>query len=320
MSTSFTDGKTGRLITHYKGGPDVLLPKCALSPEARAAIIQAQEQMASEGQRTILLAEKPTSTSNVAPSEDDFATLNDLQFLGLLGIVDPPRPEIPSTVTDVRRSGARFHMVTGDFVLTAVAIAKECKIITTESVARVSSIPANAEAGFSPPYALAVEGKEIPTLTRAQWDVIWEVEEVVFARTTPEQKLAIVREARERQLVVAVTGDGTNDAPAMKAADVGIAISTGSDVALEAADLVLMGSFASIVDGIRNGRLVFQNLQKVISYLLPAGSWSEDWPVLVNVFLGVPLPLSSFLMIIICTLTDLASVSFSRLEAVVGVI
>jgi sodium/potassium-transporting ATPase subunit alpha len=96
-----------------------------------------------------------------------------------------------------------------------------------------------------------------------------------------------------------------NDAPALRAADVGVAVVTGSDVAIDAADLVLLNKFDSIIDAVRLGRLVFQNLQKVIAYLLPAGSWSEIWPVLVNVFFGVPLPLSSFLMIIICVFTDL---------------
>ena len=118
--------------------------------------------------------------------------------------------------------------------------------------------------------------------------------------------MRIVQALQSRGIATAVTGDGVNDAPALKLADVGVAMANGSDVALEAADLVLLDSFDSIVDGIRLGRLVFQNLQKVISYLLPAGSWSEIWPVILNVFVGVPLPLSSFLMIIICVFTDLS--------------
>ncbi|KAG0098109.1 hypothetical protein BGZ93_001143, partial [Podila epicladia] len=129
-------------------------------------------------------------------------------------------------------------------------------------------------------------------------------EEIVFARTSPEQKLRIVTELQNRNCIVAVTGDGVNDAPALKAADVGVAVVSGSDVAIEAADLILLGGFDSIPEAIRLGRLVFQNLQKSIGYLLPAGSWSEVWPVLINVLLGTPLTLSSFLMIIICCFTD----------------
>lgn len=150
-----------------------------------------------------------------------------------------------------------------------------------------------------------LEGAQLAGLDQGDWDIICNYEEIVFARTTPEQKLRIVTELRARHNVVAVTGDGVNDAPALRAADVGVAVAGGSDVAIEAADLVLMDSFTSLIEAIRLGRLVFQNLQKVIAYLLPAGSWSEIWPVLLNVFFGTPLPLSAFLMIIICVFTDL---------------
>jgi sodium/potassium-transporting ATPase subunit alpha len=153
--------------------------------------------------------------------------------------------------------------------------------------------------------SLMLEGQNISRLSEEDWDLVCEYEEIVFSRTTPEQKLRIVNEFRSRDNVVAVTGDGVNDAPALRAADVGVAVVSGSDVAIDAADLVLLDRFDSIVEAIRLGRLVFQNLQKVIAYLLPAGSWSEIWPVLMNVFFGVPLPLSTFLMIIICVFTDL---------------
>jgi sodium/potassium-transporting ATPase subunit alpha len=130
--------------------------------------------------------------------------------------------------------------------------------------------------------------------------------QIVFARTTPDQKLRIVKEFKKRDHLVAVTGDGVNDAPALKEAQAGVAMGSGSDVAIQAADIVLLDSnFRSLLVGIKNGRLVFENLRKVIIYLLPAGSWSELLPILVNVFLGIPLPLSAFLMIYICVITDI---------------
>ncbi len=307
MSSTHMNGADGAQVVLLKGAPDVLLPKCNVTDEQRAIISRAQEGMAEQGQRTILLAKKPIKFGAEAPTEQECAASTDLIFLGLIGIVDPPRPEIPHTVREVRRSGARFHMVTGDFITTAIAIARQCEIVTASKVARLSDIPTSTVPDFVAPQALAIEGKEISMITQAQWDVICKVPEIVFGRTSPENKLKIVQEHMDRSLVTCVTGDGTNDSPALKAADVGIAIVGGSDVAIESADLVLMGSLASIIDGIRNGRLVFQNLQKVISYLLPAGSFSEDIPIFMNIFFGVPLPLSSFYMVIICVFTDLVS-------------
>jgi sodium/potassium-transporting ATPase subunit alpha len=118
--------------------------------------------------------------------------------------------------------------------------------------------------------SLVLDGNAIVHLSDEDWDVVCEYEEIVFARTTPEQKLSIVNELRARQNVVAVTGDGVNDAPALRAADVGVAVVSGSDVAIDAADLVLLDRFDSIVEAIRSGRLVFENLQKVSS---PSSPW-----------------------------------------------
>jgi sodium/potassium-transporting ATPase subunit alpha len=318
-------------IIFVKGAPDILLPQCTsyysavtntilpLDASATAQLIARQESWSRGGQRVILVCmrhytpESPIGSTDL--TEEVIDCITDLTVIGLLGIMDPPRPETARTVFDCRRAGTRFFMVTGDFGLTAGAIGRQVGIITyagePDSISQVQqrSKEGNRSGGYDRydriQHSLILEGKDLVQLSGNHWDIICQYEEIVFARTTPEQKLAIVNAFRARDNVVAVTGDGVNDAPALKAADVGIAVVTGSDVAIEAADLVLMGNFDSIVDGIRLGRLVFENLQKVIAYLLPAGSWSEAWPVMFNVYLGVPLPLSAFLMIIICCFTDL---------------
>ncbi|KAK3680820.1 putative K, P-type ATPase [Podospora appendiculata] len=332
--TAVSESKPGgQYQVFVKGAPDVLLPACtsywsgesntvvALDEAARSAFKVYQDKLSRNAERVIVLCEKTMVPSN-PPGSNAFSeevahnAIIDLTVVGILGITDPPRAETASTVAECRRAGIRFFMVTGDYGLTAAAIARDIGIFTSlaepDTFAiihtnldhyAVSEMRKARLAGDS--RSLLLEGPSVAQLTPTDWDRVCEYDEIVFARTTPEQKLRIVNEFRQRDNVVAVTGDGVNDAPALRAADVGVAVVTGSDVAIEAADLVLLDKFDSIVDAVRLGRLVFQNLQKVIAYLLPAGSWSEIWPVLLNVFLGVPLPLSSFLMIIICVFTDL---------------
>ena len=323
-----------QFVLLMKGAPDVLQPRCtaywsfeknSIQPfdaEARANFQGLQEQLSRRGERVILICQRLVTPnemmgSNAFSDEIQDLCLTGLTIIGLLGITDPPRQETAATVAACRRAGIRFFMVTGDFGLTAAAIARDVGIFThsrdpdtfdtivKQRVDRDSDCEKTSDRSEVTQTSLLIEGSSISKLLEEDWDVVCQYGEIVFARTSPEQKLRIVTEFKARGNAVAVTGDGVNDAPALRAADVGIAVVTGSDVALEAADLVLLDKFDSIIDAIRLGRLVFQNLQKVISYLLPAGSWSEIWPVLLNVYFGVPLPLSSFLMIIICVFTDL---------------
>lgn len=196
--------------------------------------------------------------------------------------------------------------------MTAQAIATECGIITnpakmvrnvsalSRDVLSASPVPAKSADMDSRPYtSIVISGPELITLNDNQWEQLCKYDEIVFARTTPEQKLRIVREFQARDEIVGMTGDGVNDAPSLKAADIGIAMGSGSDIAIEAADMVLLESFSAIVEAVQYGRVVFDNLKKTIAYLLPAGSFAEFWPVLTNVVFGLPQILSSFLMIII---------------------
>jgi sodium/potassium-transporting ATPase subunit alpha len=337
-STIESVAESSDFLMLVKGAPDVLQPRCSaywsyasnsirpFDTKSRAQFSAHQESLSRDGERVILLCQRRITTrerlgSNAFADEIQELSATDLTVIGLLGITDPPRKETASTVAACRRAGIRFFMVTGDFGLTAAAIARNVGIFTNaanpDTIKTILERREPLDPGLHPEKgavdieiestqtSLLLEGPSISHLRDEDWDVVCAYEEIVFARTSPEQKLRIVKEFKSRDNAVAVTGDGVNDAPALRAADVGIAIVTGSDVALEAADLVLLDKFDAIIDAIRLGRLVFQNLQKVISYLLPAGSWSEIWPVLISVYFGVPLPLSSFLMIIICVFTDL---------------
>ncbi|KAF5859084.1 hypothetical protein ETB97_003326 [Aspergillus alliaceus] len=332
--------KQGDTLLTIKGAPDILIERCThtigldgnvetLDGHVRRKVLEIKDQWSSEGRRVILLARKvlPAAEILVHPSSREFDSevmsqaKADLVLVGLVGIVDPPREEIPDVVRTLRRAGIRIFMVTGDFGLTALAIARQCGIVTTEGIVdTVASLQRSNQMSekltpSTPSPAIVVSGRELMSLDDCQWDQLCQYQEIVFARTTPEQKLRIVRELRSRDEIVGMTGDGVNDAPSLKAADIGIALGSGSDIAIEAADMVLLDSFSAVVEAVQYGRVVFDNLKKTIVYLLPAGSFSEFWPVFTNVMFGLPQVLSSFLMIIICCFTDCAAATVLAYEA-----
>ncbi|ORY05439.1 calcium ATPase [Basidiobolus meristosporus CBS 931.73] len=315
-------------VLMLKGAPDFLFDRCThvlsmdgteleLDQEAKNRLLRQQEEWSSEGQRVLLITRRfleDQEFDSTMESEAVESLAQGMCIVGLVGIIDPPRPEIYNVVKTCRQAGIRLFMVTGDYSLTAAAIARKVGIITASHVDNAADLAPTKEqislvthdGEKSVKKALVLSGADLPGLSEQQWDTITHYDEIVFARTTPEQKLRIVQEFQQRGNIVGVTGDGVNDAPALKAANIGIAMGSGSEVAMEAAHMVLLdNNFSSIIVAIENGRLVYDNLKKVILYLLPAGSWSELIPILVNFLLGVPLPLSAFLMICICVLTDM---------------
>lgn len=323
-----------------------------LNAENVNKIIQKKDAAAGEGLRVIALCQHELQTCFVEnpshqtdPSQPEFIVrepvegwekyilntlaLKESSFVGLLAIADPPRPDTKDSVEQMALAGVRTFMVTGDFNLTAAAIARKVSIIRSlpehvysiKDLARLQDenpIPPNLHPDDMKPTpqtdianlrALILNGPEVGPLTEPQWDFIaWYFHELTFARTTPENKQVIVEHLKARgNNVVGVTGDGTNDAPALKAADIGIAMGAGSDVAKDAASLILLGNdFSSIIVGIVYGRLVFENLRKIIVFLMTTGATVEFLAVFFNVVLGVPTPLSSFLQVFFCSVNDVA--------------
>lgn len=239
-----------------KGSPEGVLARCTHHQQAtdigeltdglRQEINSRSEQLASEGLRVLGLAYKPSQTG-AETTEAEAET--DLIWLGLVGMMDPPRLEVKDAVTRCQTAGIRTVMITGDHQLTAQAIATELGILQADD--RV------------------ITGKDIDQMTSEQ--LITEVEEIsVYARVAPEHKLRIVQAWQKRGEVVAMTGDGVNDAPALKQSDIGIAMGiTGTDVSKEAADMVLLDdNFASIVAAAEEGRIVYDNIRRFIKYVL----------------------------------------------------
>jgi len=248
MAHVWTSSNDGAQTVAAKGAPEAVMDLCHLNEADKARVAQAVNELAANGLRVLAVARAAFKGQDWPDSEHGF----DFEFVGLLGLADPVRPEVPAAVAECHAAGIRVVMITGDYPATALAIAQTAGLST------------QAEA----PGAV-LSGDEIATLSdEALRDRMASVS--VCARIAPDQKLRIVQALKARGDIVAMTGDGVNDAPALRAAHVGVAMGArGTDVAREAASLVLVDdNFAAIVRAIRLGRRIFDNLRKAMSYTL----------------------------------------------------
>jgi magnesium-transporting ATPase (P-type) len=241
-----------------------------------------QDRLAADGFRLLGVAVRPVSDPTLTATAA--AIERDLTFLGVVALWDPPRPEVEAAVAVCRGAGIRVVMVTGDYGLTAQAMARRIGL----------------------PVTKVVSGEEVERLSPAALTGLAKEPGVLFARTSPTHKLAIVTALRAGGEVVAVTGDGVNDAPALKAADIGVAMGRrGSDVAKEAAEVILTDdNFGSLVTAIREGRTTYANMGKFVTYIF-ASNVPELVPFLAFVFLRIPLPLTIMQILAVDLGTDL---------------
>jgi len=276
-------GNPDSSVVYLKGAVESILARCSqtlsrtgeLIPLELDACHLAAAQMAEKGLRVLAFARVSQGLSSSAALEHDDVARG-LTFLGLQGMMDPPRPEAVAAVRVCQAAGIRVKMITGDHVITAVAIARQIGLIVDDG-----------ESG----HPVALNGRDIAVLTDKELITVVQ-RTAVFARVAPEQKLRLVEALQASGNIVAMTGDGVNDAPALRQANIGVAMGiTGTEVAKEAADIVLTDdNFSSIEAAVEEGRGVYDNLVKFITWTLPT-NLGEGLVILVAVFAGVPLPI-----------------------------
>lgn len=282
----------GQNIVIVKGAFDMMAQRCIQGDLDTAKRIT--EEMSSSALRVLAVAYKKIDEVPDSPTSDELE--NGLTFLGLVGMIDPPRPEAKEAVATCRKAGIKPVMITGDHVVTASAIAKELGILQ--------------------PSDRAITGSELDAMTDSQLDE--QVENIaVYARVSPENKIRIVKAWQRKGQVVSMTGDGVNDAPALKAADIGCAMGiTGTDVAKGAADMTLTDdNFATIVDAVREGRGIYANIKKVVGFLLGTNI-GEIITVFAAMLLWHKTPLLSMQLLWINLVTDSMPAIALGMEAV----
>jgi sodium/potassium-transporting ATPase subunit alpha len=315
-----------RYLLVMKGAPERILDRCStivingeeqeMTDTWKDKFNEAYMELGGMGERVLGFAhvylDAGEYPKGFAFDTDDvnFQTEN-LAFVGLMSMIDPPRAAVPDAVAKCRSAGIKVIMVTGDHPITAHAISKSVGIIsdgnkTKEEIAKERGIPVE-QVPKGEARAAVVNGATLRDCTDADIDdIIRNHAEIVFARTSPQQKLIIVDGCQRAGQIVAVTGDGVNDSPALKKADIGVAMGiAGSDVSKQAADMILLDdNFASIVTGVEEGRLIFDNLKKSIAYTLTSNI-PEITPFLVFMCFSVPLPLGTVTILCIDLGTDL---------------
>ena len=282
----------GKNMVIVKGAFDMMAPRC-IAGDVQAARI-ATEKMSANALRVLAIAYKEMDTIPEPPTSEELE--NGLTLMGLVGMIDPPRPEAKAAVATCRKAGIKPVMITGDHVITASAIARELGILQEGDK--------------------AITGAELDAMTEAQLDR--EVEHIsVYARVSPENKIRIVKAWQKKDQVVSMTGDGVNDAPALKAADIGCAMGiTGTDVAKGAADMTLTDdNFATIVDAVREGRGIYANIKKVVGFLLGTNI-GEVITVFTAMLLWHKTPLLSMQLLWINLVTDSLPAIALGMEAV----
>uniref|UniRef100_A0A8D0DGN5 Sodium/potassium-transporting ATPase subunit alpha n=1 Tax=Salvator merianae TaxID=96440 RepID=A0A8D0DGN5_SALMN len=339
LSIHEAEDKPKGYILVMKGAPERVLDFCStilingkevnLDSKIQEAFQNAYDELGGQGERVLgfchcYLPERQFPRGFKFDTEKPNFPLKKLCFVGLISMIDPPRAAVPDAVLKCRSAGIKVIMVTGDHPITAKAIAKGVGIIsegneTVEDIAARLNIPVSQ---VDPREALAcvIHGAELKEMSAEDLDqVLRNHTEIVFARTSPQQKLIIVEGCQRQGAIVAVTGDGVNDSPALKKADIGIAMGiTGSDVSKQAADMILLDdNFASIVTGVEEGRLIFDNLKKSIAYTLTSNI-PEISPFLMFILLNIPLPLGTITILCIDLGTDMIpaiSLAYERPES-----
>jgi len=281
----------GKLFVLVKGAGESVVPLCTalslgdsaipLENATVAELMSRQQAMASEGLRVIALAYRELAELPTGEIQEDGLT-----FAGFAGLLDPPRPEVPQALKDCHSAGIKVIMITGDAGLTAAAIARDIGLISGDPV--------------------IIEGRDCASMSDERLREELKKENLIFARMSPQNKMHVVSLLIEEGHRVAVTGDGVNDAPALKKAHVGIAMGlTGTSVAREAADIVLLDdNFASIVHAIEEGRAVFENIRNFTTYIF-ASNIPELVPYIGYVLLGIPLPLAIMQILAVDLGTDM---------------